>query len=30
LRRSVLPLYALFLLETLTWIAMIPLAPDVR
>ena len=27
MRRSVLPLYALFLLETLTWIAMIPLAP---
>jgi MFS family permease/ubiquinone/menaquinone biosynthesis C-methylase UbiE len=27
LRRSVLPLYALFLLETLTWIAMVPLAP---
>jgi MFS family permease/SAM-dependent methyltransferase len=27
LRRSVLPIYALFLLETLTWIAMVPLAP---
>ena len=25
--RTVLPLYALFLLETLTWIAMVPLAP---
>ena len=27
MRRSVLPIYALFLLETLTWIAMVPLAP---
>jgi MFS family permease/SAM-dependent methyltransferase len=27
LRRRVLPIYALFLLETLTWIAMVPLAP---
>jgi MFS family permease len=27
LPRSVLPIYALFLLETLTWIAMVPLAP---
>jgi MFS family permease len=27
LRRTVLPIYALFLLETLTWIAMVPLAP---
>jgi MFS family permease len=27
LRRSVVPIYALFLLETLTWIAMVPLAP---
>ncbi len=27
MRRRVLPIYALFLLETLTWIAMIPLAP---
>ncbi len=27
MRRSVVPIYALFLLETLTWIAMVPLAP---
>jgi MFS family permease len=27
LRRIVAPIYALFLLETLTWIAMVPLAP---
>jgi MFS family permease len=27
LRRTVAPIYALFLLETLTWIAMVPLAP---
>ena len=27
MRRAVLPIYALFLLETLTWIAMVPLAP---
>jgi MFS family permease len=27
LRRTVVPIYALFLLETLTWIAMVPLAP---
>ena len=27
MRRTVLPIYALFLLETLTWIAMVPLAP---
>lgn len=27
MRRTVLPLYALFLLETLVWIAMVPLAP---
>ena len=27
MRRTVLPIYALFLLETLVWIAMVPLAP---
>ena len=27
MRRSVVPIYALFLLETLVWIAMVPLAP---
>ena len=27
MRRSVLPIYALILLETLVWIAMVPLAP---
>jgi MFS family permease len=27
MRRSVVPIYALFLLETLTWIAMVPIAP---
>jgi len=27
MRRAVLPIYALFLLETLVWIAMVPLAP---
>jgi MFS family permease len=27
MRRAVVPIYALFLLETLTWIAMVPLAP---
>ena len=27
MRRTVVPVYALFLLETLTWIAMVPLAP---
>jgi MFS family permease len=27
LRRSVVPIYGLFLLETLAWIAMVPLAP---
>jgi MFS family permease len=27
LRRSVVPIYALFLLETLVWIAIVPLAP---
>src|SRR5687767_4869577 len=27
MRRTVLPIYALFLLETLVWIAIVPLAP---
>jgi MFS transporter, ACS family, D-galactonate transporter len=27
MRRSVIPIYALILLETLVWIAMVPLAP---